>query len=80
MKEKVIELIKVLGLGYNELVFDFTIDDIDFNSIEWCQEENAVLLHIFDGDDFDGFFDFEGIDIDKQIKVYKILLEILNTI
>lgn len=79
MKDKVVELIKILGVGYNELVFDFTIDGVDFNSIEWCPEEDVILLHIFD-DDYDGFFDFEGIDIDKQIKLYKILLEILNTI
>mgnify|MGYP003344232623 CR=1 FL=1 len=78
MKEKVIELIRILGVGLNELVFDFEIDGTKFNSIEWKPEEDVVLLHIFEDDETDIFCDFEAIDIDKQIKVYKILTTFLN--
>ena len=78
MKEKVAELVRVLGAGFNELVFDFEIDGTKFNSIEWRPEEDVILLHIFEDDDTDIFCDFEGIDIDKQIKVYKILITFLN--
>jgi hypothetical protein len=78
MKEKIIDLIRILGIGFNELVFDFEIDGVKFNSIEWLPEENVVLLHIFEDDETDMHCDFENIDIDKQIKVYKILTSFIN--
>ena len=78
MKEKVIDLIQILGMGLNELVFDFEIDGVKFNSIEWVPEEDQILLHIFEDDETDYHCDFEGIDIDKQIKVYKTILTFLN--
>ena len=78
MKEKVIDLIQILGMGLNELVFDFEVDGVKFNSIEWVPEEDQVLLHIFEDDETDYHSDFEGIDIDKQIKVYKILSVLYN--
>lgn len=78
MKEKVIDLIQILGVGLNELVFDFEIDGVKFNSIEWVPEEDQILLHIFEDEETDWHCDFEGIDIDKQIKVYKTILTFLN--
>ena len=78
MKDKVSGLIRTLGQGLNELVFDFEIDGVKFNSIEWLPEEDKVLLHIFEDDEIDYHCDFEVIDIDKQIKVYKIVSAFLN--
>ena len=78
MKEKVIDLIQDLGMGLNELVFDFEIDGVKFNSIEWIPEDDLVLLHIFEDEETDWHCDFEGIDIDKQIKVYKIISKFVN--
>ena len=79
MKDKVIDLIRILGIGFNELVFDFEIDGVKFNSIEWVPEEDRVLLHIFDDEnEMDHHCDFEGIDIDKQIKVYRVLSAFMN--
>jgi hypothetical protein len=78
MKEKVIDLIQILGAGLNELVFDFEIDGVKFNSIEWVPEEDQILLHIFEDEETDWHCDFECIDIDKQIKVYKTILTFLN--
>ncbi len=79
MKDKVSELIRVIGAGYTELVFNFTIDGIKFNSIEWVPEDDVILLHIFNGE-LDGYFNYEDMDIDKQIKVYKLLSKFLKTI
>jgi len=79
MKDKVADLIRIIGVGFNELVFDFVIDGVTFNSIEWDPIEDRVLLHIFDEEnELDHHCDFEGIDIDKQIKVYKVLSAFLN--
>ena len=51
MKEKVKSIIKLLGVGIDELVIDLKIDDVTFNSIEWSEEEDKqkkiyVLLSI----------------------------------
>lgn len=72
MKSKIINLIVSLGMGLNELIFDFEIDNLIFNSIEWDPESDDILLHIFI-EDKDIYCNFEGIDIDKQIKIFKIL-------
>lgn len=78
MKDKIVDLIRLLGIGLNELVFDFEIDGVKFNSIEWLPESDVVLLHIFEDDETDLHCDFENLDIDKQIKVHKILSSFLN--
>ena len=72
MKSKIINLIVSIGMGLNELIFDFEIDNLIFNSIEWDPESDDILLHIFI-EDKDIYCNFEGIDIDKQIKIFKIL-------
>lgn len=78
MKDKVIDLIRLLGTGFYELVFDFEIDGVKFNSIEWMPEDDIVLLHIFEDDETDLSCNFENLDIDKQIKVYKLLSSFNN--
>ncbi len=78
MKDKIVDLIRLLGIGLNELVFDFEIDGVKFNSIEWEPESDVVLLHIFEDDETDLHCDFENMDIDKQIKVFKILSSFIN--
>lgn len=78
MKDKIVDLIRLLGIGFNELVFDFEIDGVKFNSIEWVPENDTVLLHIFEDDETDIHCDFENLDIDKQIKVFKVLSTFMN--
>lgn len=78
MKDKIIELIVIIGEGFNELVFDFQVNDVTFNSIEWLPDEDMILLHIFQNDDIDMHCNFDNIDIDKQIKVYKLLSSFID--
>ena len=78
MKEKVKSIIKLLGVGIDELVIDLKIDDVTFNSIEWSEEENKILLHIFEDDDYDYFVDFDELEEDKQKKIYVLLSIIYN--
>lgn len=77
MKKKVKELIKILGIGLNELVIDIVLEEITFNSIEFDEENNKIILHRFE-DDLDYEFDFEELDDDKQLLVYKVLSIIYN--
>ena len=76
MKHKLVNLINDLGQGLNELVFDFEIDGVKFNSIEWLPEEDIIVLHIFEDEEIDYHCDFDGINIDKQIKIYEIVLKL----
>jgi hypothetical protein len=77
MKKKVKDLIKILGIGLNELVIDINLDEVTFNSIEWDEENNKIILHKFE-DDLDYEFDFEELTDDQQMMVYKILSVIYN--
>jgi len=78
MKEKVRDLIKILGIGLYELVIDINVGDMTFNSIEWLEEEEVILLHIFEDDDIDYFIDFEELSTENQIIIYKTLAIIYN--
>jgi hypothetical protein len=77
MKDKVIVLIKVLGMGFNELVIDIDLGELVFNSIEWDKEEDCILLHIFE-DDIDYTIDFEDLTDKQQYSVYRQLSFVWN--
>ena len=53
MKNKIIQLIKILGIGINELVIDINLECGSFESIEWDKESDKVWLHIFEDEDID---------------------------
>lgn len=75
MKNKVKELIISLGCGVTELLIDFELGEYTFNSIEYHEETDKVILHIFE-DDQDYYFDFEDLDSYNQ----KYILELLQGI
>ena len=77
MKEKVKDLIKILGIGLYELVVDINVGEITFNSIEWIEDDKTILLHIFE-DDMDYFIDFEELSDENQLIIYKYLSSIYN--
>lgn len=78
MKEKIIELIKILGIGITELVIDIDLSLGNFNTIEWNRKKNKVYLHIFLEDDIDISVDFEELPHDDQMIIYKALSVIWN--
>ena len=77
MKHEIINMIKILGIGMSELIMDFDLDSIIFNSIEWDNTDNKVYLHIFEEDEFDITYDFDDLDIDAQMEIYITLASIL---
>jgi hypothetical protein len=77
MKNKIINLIKLLGFGVNELLMDINLPMADFNSVEGDAETNKVFLHIFK-DDLDIIIDFDDVDEESQLKLYQLLSIIYN--
>jgi hypothetical protein len=73
MRNKIIELIKILGIGINEIVMEINLDCGNFESIEYIPEEDLILLHIFKEDDFDITFDYDELEEEDQLKVYQSL-------
>lgn len=69
MKEDIIKIIKILGVGYNEIIMDITLDLITINSIEF-REPNNVYLHHYD-DDLDYEIEFDSISIENQKIIFK---------
>lgn len=77
MKKKIIELIKILGFGIDELVITISLTVGAFDSIEWDRIDDSVYLHMFK-EDIDMSFDFEDLSEEDQLKVYSILSIIYN--
>lgn len=78
MKNKIINLIRILGFGINELVITIPISVGTFNSIEWDDADDNVYLHIFEKDNYDLVMNFDELSEDDQLKVYQILSIIYN--
>jgi hypothetical protein len=78
MRNKVINLIKILGFGVNELIVEIPLSIGNFDTIEWIPEDNTVILHLFEKEDYDIVIDFEDLSEDDQLKVYQVLSIIYN--
>ena len=78
MKKKVANMVRIMGIGLNELVIDFQTSVATFNSIEWIKSENKLYLHIFrDDDEIQISFDFDDLSKDDKLEIYVILSSIL---
>ena len=78
MKKKVATIIRIIGIGLNELVMDFHTSVATFNSIEWVKSDNKIYLHIFhDDDDIQISFDFDDLEKNDKLEIYVILSSIL---
>jgi len=78
MKNKVINLIRILGFGINELVITIPLSIATFDSIEWDDVDDSVYLHIFEKDNYDMVVSFDDLSEEDQLKVYQILAVIYN--
>lgn len=76
MKKKVIQIIKILGIGLTELIVDIQLDTITINSIEWSPSDKKVYLHIFE-DDLDIEMDFDDMSDENQQIILQKLSEII---
>jgi hypothetical protein len=77
MKRKVAKIIRILGIGLNELVIDIETSIAIFNSIEWSKSENKIWLHIFhDEEDIEITFDFDDLDDFDKYVIYSLLSSI----
>lgn len=78
MRNKIINLIKILGFGLNEIVIELNLECGNFESIEYLPEDDSIILHIFQDENFDVTFDFDEISEEDQLKVYQILSIFMN--
>ena len=77
MKKKIIKIIRILGIGLNELVIDIETSIAVFDSIEWSKSENKIWLHIFhDEENIQITFDFDDLDILDQYIIFSLLSSI----
>ena len=75
MKEDIINIIKILGIGIKELVLDIDLGFFYVNSIEF-REPNEVILHSFEDDETDVEVNFDDLEERYQKHVW-LLLSIL---
>ena len=73
MRNKVSEIIRILGFGLNEIVMNLPLDIGRFDSIEYDKDSDKVYLHIFEKNDIDIIFDFDELSEPDQLKIYSML-------
>lgn len=75
MKGELIRIIKILGVGINEIIIEIKLDNnITINSIELDGEN--LYLHTFI-EDFDSYVMFEDIELSDQKTIYNSLRSLL---
>lgn len=72
LKNKVINSIKILGIGIKELVIDIELSEFTINSIEYDKKNDNVLVHIFN-DNLDIMYEFDGLCEKDKLKIIKML-------
>jgi hypothetical protein len=70
IRRKVIKLINDIGLGVSEIIIDLPLSFETFNTIEL--NNNSITLHKF-MDDLDYTTDFDYLDDEDKLEVYKLL-------
>lgn len=78
IKEKTIYLIKKIGKGLNEIVFTIDLEFSKFDTIEYDEENNNIILHFFK-DDYDVVFDYEILDEEDKLKILNYLRDYLTS-
>jgi hypothetical protein len=70
IRRKVIKLINDIGLGFSEIIIDLPLSFETFDTIEL--NNNSITLHKF-MDDLDYTTDFDYLDDEDKLEVYKLL-------
>jgi len=73
-KSKIINILKILGRGYSEIIICIDLEDIKIHSIELSNKD--ILLHTFDNGDFDYFIYYDDLSDKDKKKLERDLLKI----
>jgi hypothetical protein len=72
-KNKLISIIKYLGITLDEVVVDIVLDEVIFDSIEWRRRGNQIILHKFIGE-LDYEFNYDELPNRLKNGIYLFLL------
>ena len=73
MRKNIIDIIKILGVGYYEIVVDIDLGFFYINTIEYILLEDKLLLHYFNEYDEDIELDFDEIDFKYKKFIWNLL-------
>jgi hypothetical protein len=72
MKKEIINIIKILGIGLNEIILDIDLGFFLVNSIEF-REPNEIILHNFTDDGEDCEISYDDIEPKYKKHLWKLL-------
>ncbi len=72
IKKKTIKIIKTLGIDIFEIVIKMPVSFIVFDSIEYVESSDKIILHYWE-EDFDMSYDFDELENEDKLKIYEIL-------
>ncbi len=72
---ELLSIIKILGVGYNEIIIDIDLSEFSINSIE-VDSSDRIILHIFTGY-IDSYLYYDDLDREDQKIIYQTLYTLL---
>lgn len=78
MRNDVIKLIKILGIGLTELVIDIPLDITTVNSIEYDKNSDKIYVYIWTSDDLEIQIEFDDLSDKNKKIIHQSLSKIVN--
>lgn len=78
MRNDVIKLIKILGIGLTELVIDIPLDITTINSIEYDKNSDKIYIYIWTSDDLEIQIEFDDLSDKNKKIIHQSLSKIVN--
>ncbi len=72
MKEELINIIKILGIGLVELYVEIDLGFLYIHSIEYDKNSESIILHNF-VDDLDLEYDYDDLEEDEKKYIFSLL-------
>lgn len=79
MREEVVKLIRILGIGLCELIININLDYTTVNSIEFSKKENKIYVNVWlESDNVEIQYDYDDLSEFNQKIIYQTLSNLIN--
>ena len=77
-KDEVIKLVKILGIGLNELVITINLDGIIIDTIEYDKKTNKLFVNAWVTDEMEIQINYDDLNEKNQMMIYYTLSSLVN--
>jgi hypothetical protein len=77
-KDEVIKLVKILGIGLNELVITINLDGIIIDTIEYDKKTNKLFVNAWVTNEMEVQINYDDLNEKNQMMIYYTLSSLIN--